>query len=485
MPVKKCLSICNEFSENECNPPRCKYINGKSRKYCRISHKYKMNKVNCNVTRRIKKKDIETVARKKIGNLVKSSKLFLNIVCPNSGSCIAFGNHTKELNNYFKGFTDFHYAVSPITRLGSVTGNGFIKEIEYVKQGYTSHAILKSSQSPSSDNLVYEYLVGIKYINRILKSFPCFIETYGLYYYDTNANWQAIKSSMPLNKSILNSLILQKDIDYIKACRKSTYAAILIQHIKNARQLKEMSIRTGFMNSDLIYVLFIIYQALSSLSKNFTHYDLHNENILLYEPEAGKFIEYHYHYNDGSVISFYCKYVPKIIDYGRCFFDNGNLKSRKIYDKICSIRECDPNCGNNMGFGWMDPIPSFHISSSKKNESHDLRLLNILKTNINQHFKNGSVKPTSKTFKETNKILKKIVYGIGINERENRIYGTKENLSISPDKIYNVNGAYFKMRDAIKMPDIINENKKDFQNMIKLGDLHIYENRQQMNYIKV
>ena len=151
MATKKCVSTCNQFTEAECNPPRCKYVNGQSRKsYCRLSQKYKMSKTNCNITRKIKKKDLENVAKKRIGNFMKKSKAFLQVVCPNSGICTAFGEHTKELNHFFKGFNDFQYANSPIKAIGAVSANGFVKEIEYERQIYKAHAILKSAQNPDA-----------------------------------------------------------------------------------------------------------------------------------------------------------------------------------------------------------------------------------------------------------------------------------------------------------------------------------------------
>jgi len=475
----KCISICNQFPEAECNPPRCKYINGQTRKYCRISHKYKTNKANCTVSRRIKKKDIETHAKIRIGKMIKSSKKFLNIVCPNSGVCTAFGNYTSELNTFFKGFTDFKLSNNPIRKLGEESDNGFVKEIEYEKEGYKAHAILKSTQKPDTDNLVYEYLVGIKFVNRIVKSFPCFIETYGLYFYDSIDSWKIMKGNGPVHKSNLNHLILQNNIDYVKACENSQYAAILIQHIQNAKEISQMINIPYFMSNDLVYVLFIVYQALSELSTTFTHYDLHYGNVLIYKPVPGKFIQYHYHNSDGSITSFYSPYIPKIIDYGRSFFDNGNLNSRKIYDKICSTKECEPECGGYYGLSWLDPKPQYFISSSKKNESHDLRMINSIKKFI----KDLNIKETTISFKETKKVLNKLVYGIGIKEPEYKTFGTKENVSISESKIYNVTGAYIALKKVVENSKVILENQMKYSNLSnKLGDLHVYYDKRPMKY---
>ena len=487
MPYKdKCFSTCKQFEKDECNPPRCKYINGPKLEYCRISHKYKMNKPKCNVTRRIKKSEQKAYATKKISEMIKRSGKFLQTICSDSGECIAFGNKIDEITHFFNGFTNFKYALSPITRLGKPSANGFVKEITYEKQGYNAHAILKSSQNPNADNLVYEYLVGIKFINRIMKQLPCFVQTYGLYFYKSDINWKIMRESGPIHKANLNNLTIQNTIDYSKACEESKYAAILIQHIKNAQPLSDFlsgSMYTRFLKYDLLYVLFIIYHALASLSKTFTHYDLHPGNVLLYEPVKGKYIQYNYHQKNGTVINFYSPYIPKIIDYGRSFFDNGNVNSKKIYDKVCSTEDCNPGCGEDYGFSWLNPESHIFISSSKKNESHDLRLVKTLKLDFDDIFNIVHKKPIDATFVETDKILNKIAYGSGIHNIDNITYGTRENLKTNNRKIYNVNGVYKALKTSVEMPEVSSENQKIYNKITNLlGIFHIYDDGRPMKY---
>jgi hypothetical protein len=282
----------------------------------------------------------------------------------------------------------------------------------------------------------------------------------------------------------LKFLNKQESIDYSKACSESKYAAILIQHIKKAKALEDfvsVGFYSRFITNNLLYVLFIVYQALSSLSKTFTHYDLHCGNVLLYEPVKGKYIQYNYHQTDGSIIKFYLPYIVKIIDYGRSFFDNGNLNSKKIYDKICTVNECNPNCGQKSGFSWLHPQAYLTISSSQKNESHDLRLL----IDIHKYIHDISVilKPTESTFIETNKIINRIAYGVGIHETHDKQYGTRENLKTNNRKIYNVNGAYKALKDAVLMPDIYAENQINYNIAANLlGHLHIYNDGRPMKY---
>ena len=485
MPAKdKCFSNCRLFEKPECNPPRCKYVSGPIHSYCRLSHRYKMKKPTCNVTRRIKKGEVETNAKKTITTFVKRSKKHLQFICSDSGVCIAFGKSTDEINRFFKGFTDFSYALSPIVKIGSPSANGFVKEIAYKKEDYRADAILKSSQSPDADNLVYEYLVGIKYVNRIMKRFPCFLETYGLYFYQDEDHWNQMRNTAPVDISVLKRMQLENSINYPQSCQKSKHASILIQHIKSAIPLTHFISKVKyrhFMKNDLLYVLFIIFHALSINSKSFTHYDLHSGNILVYEPEKGKYIQYHYHHEDGTETVFYSPYIPKIIDYGRSFFDNGNLNGRKIYDKICATPECNPKCGARYGFSWLDPVRYAQITSSYKNESHDLRLLNIVKKYM-KDIKAPFI-PKESTFVEIQKIVNKVVYGVEVL-KDDKEYGTKENLTVSPKKIYNVKGAYMHMKNAVRSQKVMRENEVNYvPGPNVLGVLHIYDDGRPMIFI--
>ena len=480
MGPKRCVSTCKQFSKEECNPPRCAYVNGNTRRYCRLSSKYVMRKPSCSVTRKIKKGEKEGHARKQISDFLGRTGKVVQIVCSKSGECLSFGKKTNEITSLFKGFTGFEYAISPIKKLGAPSVNGFVKEIEYERNGYKAYAALKSCQNATSDNLVYEYLVGIKYINRVMKQFPCFLQTYGLYFYKEDINRVRMSSAMPLNKALLNELVLQNTIDYKKACKDSLLASILIQHIHSAITVKSIvRSHNPVLEYDLIYVFFIIYQTLNSLKTKFTHYDLHDENVLLFEPSPGKHIQYKYHLLDGTIIEFRCPFIPKIIDYGRSFFDNGNVNSKTVYNKLC--KECN-NCGERVGFGWLDPKPYFGISSQKKNESHDLRFLDMVRQRLDA-IPSGK----SKIFIELKKMLGKIIYGKGIRAKEEKLFGTSENLKLHPNGKYiaNVTDAYEYLKKLISDPEIVKLNNTKYQDPNKYGIFHIYESGRGMEYIAV
>lgn len=365
-------------------------------------------------------------ASRKIKNAIRHSKLFLTQVCKVPGQCLALGRYTDELNAYFE-YTTFKYSVSsPNSEINS-GGSGFIYEIEYNRNGYTSYAALKIALQ-GSDSLFYEYMVGRLFINAVNLQFPCFISTYGLYYGDYSGTWN------------IHSLELQKEINYAKACERTNETALLIQHIAKAKQISHYTrrVNTAFLRKELLPILYIVYHALASLSKQFTHYDLSEQNVILLElPEP---IEYVY-----DNVRFCSRFVPKIIDYARSFFDNGKTNSKRFYDTLCSTSECNhvSPCGDDIGFGWLNPTPWAMISSQVKNESHDLRLLFSLGI---------SHQDSGVSWGALDSIFPKVVYGQSVSPDKTQ-YGTSENLSSIPNKIMNVKDAKIELeRLLIKHP---------------------------------
>lgn len=470
------------------------------------------------------------VATRKIGKFVNKTAKFLKLICANSGECVSFGKKMDEITAFFNGYTHFDFVVGSIRPIGVASKNGFVKEIQYNKDGYDSYAILKSSMRKDSDNLVYEYIVGTQFINHNLRKFPCFVQTYSHYFYKEDRYWNNMLQNAELKtKALVNGLELQPSINWEKACSQSKYAAILIQHIHSAETLNSHitdSNITPFAQNDLLYVLFIIYHALSKLSANFTHYDLHSSNVLLYEPYKGKYIQYYYHLIDGTTIEFRCPFIPKIIDYGRSFFDNGSTSSQKIYDKMILTRECQPGNGIDMGFQWFQPSDKYFIISQKKNASHDLRLLVTIKYQLDKY----TGPPPTNAYKEISELLTTVQYGVGINTKfdyydiqrnldiiikkykerfsveeitlnmkkittkakdqasiealNRKNYGTKEDMNLyRSGRIVNVIGAYLRLKSSVLKPTVKTENYSIYSDeSMKFADFHIYEDGRPMEF---
>ena len=439
-------------------------------------------------------------ATRKIQTLMKSRKIpearahFLNTICSDSGVCIAFGKQTNMIKKHFNGFVDFTY-VSEIMRIDNPSDNGFVNEFTYKREGYEANAILKSSMKAESDNLFYEYLVG-QYINKLNLNYPCFLETYGLYQYKTDKTWQFFKGNRRIPNNIAKAYIeLQPEKptekSFTNSCTNSRNLCILIQHINQAKTLKTMLDRSDFNDHHLLYVLYQVYMPLAMNADTFTHYDLHRENVLLYEPVKGKYIQYHYHINNLETITFKCCYIAKIIDYGRSYFvdnDSPNTMTKSainIYNKICSIKSCDTrdsNCGYEYGYSTHAPENPpgsfFFISSIKRNMSHDLRLLyEITMKNIHNI-----------ADRKLKMLLRSVQYGFIDDDRKFELreqhYGTVENpeLGLEYNNINNVIDAHDALKELI--PHFQKSNDEYFKNHTKLGDLHIYNNGRPMEFIE-
>ena len=216
---------------------------------------------------------------------------------------------------------------------------------------------------------------------------------------------------------------------------------------------------------------------LSSLKNNFTHYDLHLNNIIIYEPVKNSYIQYHYYLENNEIVSFKSPFIAKIIDYGGSFFDDKNKNntyssSNKILSEICDICE---NCGIAVGFGKLkdDPVEISHYISSKTNNiSHDLRLLYSLIGLKNIRDNN------SEFYNLLNKLLK---YNSKFGTPEITEDGFNMN-DISKSSINNVvDGMYFLKYCINNIQKSSYENK--YSNYQKLGDMYIYYNGRSMEWI--
>ena len=479
----------------------------------------------------------EQIFKNYADNISKNRAVFLNRICSDSGVCMAFGKQTKRIKKHFKGFVDFEYAISPVNNIGS-GGNGFIKSITYERDGYTSNAILKSSIKTHGDNLLFEYIAG-QYINKQCLVFPCFIETYGWYQYKDNTAWiymkkyrqvsaEKLKDSLEIGEVALKkyidsaeerdtdlcyedktqSFLIRKDcteLDYLLkvACEKSKYLSILIESVKNTKDIQHMVTRPSsdvdfnFPSKDLLNVLYQIYMPLATLSERFTHYDLHPGNVLIYEPVPGKYIDYRYMLNDGSIVEFKSRYISKIIDYGRAFFkDDSNEEisgsSKSIYDIISkNIPECDDGPGryggHDKGFSSFDNGIGYSIDSRVRNRTHDLLLLYRIKKILKHPYFSD---------KDSNPFLQNIFdnleYGNEVALEAEELatgktkyeFGSVEKLSdyTFPERINNVIDAHNALKRAVSQCKI--QNDLDHQALTSFGSLTIYQSGRPMKFIQ-
>lgn len=477
-----------------------------------------MHKPKCNITRKYTKtsaaKAIQRFARKRSArkiparnetriftNTVQGKRLarfakrtdtvkrrseYLNAVCSDAGVCIAFGKEIDTIKTFFGGFVNFNYLKSPINRMGKVSNNGFVSVLQYERAGYSANAILKSSAKPDADNLFYEYLVGM-YINKQCIRFPCFVETYGVFQYVSESAYLRMKDNAAHGVSAVKSgLAPMKPGRFDEACRGPQFCSVLVQHIKHAPSLADKCHDAEFVIHDLLYVLFQIYMPLAQLKDEFTHYDLHLENVLVYEPVKDNYIEYHYHMSADQTVSFKSFYIAKIIDYGRSFFDDRENSgvtgsAKRIYQKVCSELDCVPACGYNYGFAWLapnskTPLDNYYISSQVANRSHDLRLLSMLHRKSQTPAFQLAVKTVTSKNPVLHKLVKKVKYEMK--------YGTPEikRNGYAP-RILNVEDAKNALLDLILLASSIGDNAMAYSGKKKLGDMHVYSDGRPLQYI--
>jgi len=391
--------------------------------------------------------------------------------------------------------------------IGKDSVNGTIFKLTYDKKdNMQSNAILKSSKNSNADSLVYEYEVG-QFINKQCRIFPCFLETYGLFFFKDKTEWTRVSDSDSCSAVNLHtSLVLTETVDYEQACENSKHAVIIIQNIettytlrklmehffshsrydKNGQSVRLISVEeyNFFWNNELLFILIQVFFPLSMLHDVFTHYDLHDENVLIYKLPPDQYVIYEFTFKE-TTYRFKTRFIAKIIDYGRCYFnDKGtHYTSMKIYEKICAADKCNKrfkprnphllteiynrifgtthgsikeNCGNLSGFKNLRNKTTnyYHIDSTCSNCSHDLRLMNLLKTVLNK----------KTLFKSPKFMQPRVVY--------ETVYGTPAQKSQTDGKVYNVMDLFDTFLKHIDQ-DILESNYSCLFYKECIGTLHI------------
>jgi len=325
-----------------------------------------------------------------------------------------------------------------------------------------------------NDNLMYEYFVG-NAVNTFAKQVPCFVETYGLFEYPDQAAWLKLKKTTPDKEDVLkNQLVLQVAPTFNNlgsGCSKAKYQCVLIQHLKNSLELATWvkQNKGDFANKEMMSIFYILYFSLRLLVGQFTHYDLHAGNVLLYMPSETGYINYVFHENK-KVVKFKCRFIPKIIDYGRSFYSlSASDNSDKLYQKLCTLPQCEPKCGYDQGFNWLNS-GAYYIKSRQNHVSHDLRLLNAFKPDIK--------KASYKASKDIKDFFNKVVY--------DNTFGTDELINSGlPDKINNVYDAFRALSKMVSAEQpALSDGVFSLPKYNSLGELHVYSDGRTMRFIK-
>ena len=224
---------------------------------------------------------------------------------------------------------------------------------------------------------------------------------------------------------------------------------------------------------------------LNRLSKVFTHYDLHRDNVILLKVPNNNYITIKYYTDHNNYIEIKTKYIPVIIDYGRCYCYSYKYNSNQ-YSKTIP-------CLDNNSFQWFVRNNKEHIKPYKSNITHDLRLIRkefMRLDNTGSKTLSKSKSKTNKTDKNTNEFnyikyyndnIKFIntyyQYSFGNKEIHNNLENYSEDEFKSTDlnkQIYNVNDVYLFLLNIINSSSFINNNEKYLSNKKSLYTIDIF-----------
>jgi len=353
----------------------------------------------------------------------------LQAECADSNFCFLFNKHTVKLKRYFYDFkflthlADVH-EMMPNDASGEVRSTqGRFYHFHFERAGYKAEAVLKNASQESNDNLYYEYVVGL-FLNHYLKIFPCFVETYHLFQLPLEKR-ESIQYRRTLTNFFRRNLKAAPNMGLDEACAEPLSTCLLLQYVPNSVSLSALAEQD--LNLNIWGVLMQVFFTLSQLHGLFAHYDLHIDNLLLYETEPDTYITYHYHFGEEDVVQVDCQYLVKMIDYARCFCPS-------LPETRAAVRanlEC-----RGRGFTW------FSITPPEYSDQKDVMLL----YSLNDH-----------------------------------VYIPELRETLLADEIQTVH-------EALNFVERMLQSKSkdlDFSGKRKYGDMHIYATMQEFVFIKV
>lgn len=419
-------------------------------------------------------------AKRKIGKFIKThrSKItatYLTHVCSNKGECMTFGKEFFRIHKFFNQFVDFAYSSAPIKHMCAPSINGMVLEVPFMRDRFKSNALMKIVQIKSTrmpDNLYYEFMVGC-FVNQFALKFPCFVHTYGAYVCSPEFIAQvtdlASETSAPpiiMKDHVTDISLIQNAFDnknpvnnraIDKSCQTPKQIALLTQFFSKSQTLSDYAKQDAHkLGHRFIPMLYQIYSALRCMASQFSHYDLHTGNVLVVQLPPNTYIEHHYHSASSSVpLTFKLDVLCKIIDYGRCYFDNKQTSwsSNEVALLVQSL------CNVSTNKDWQGyPFP---FGTNNNNQTVDLLLVYYLTKYI----------VPSKT-----PYLDELDYITQWLAKPSRKPMQSDYLSQKGMALNTVGDMAAYLRDRLRNSNNKMVNNWVFNNSRKLGELHIWEN---------
>ena len=402
---------------------------------------------------------------------------------------ILFNTNLDELLNDTESFRNLNNYTRNVRAIGDNSRNGFIRELTYLSGGGNRYTIiLKNAANSEADSLLYEYLVGLC-INEFAKYFPCFPKTYMIGNYNTIADLTRFRNigglqTLPSN---FNTYITKLDTGDLSTaikngCENNGSLCVFTQYIPIEYSFHhfmgsmclparvEIMAQFSARLCKLGAILHIMYAVLSSLANYFTHYDLHHDNLVLVKAPVNQYIQLRLHLQNGQIVEYKTSYMPVFIDFGHSFVNCTNLNAA-IHDSDTIIKttcrhdqtnqdinqaKCLDNCGDNTGYNWnpnfnyatgtFNPQTAqrYYIDPTRHNISHDIKFLVNLRDNYDYSNVAG-VGYMGRTL-VSDFLLTKLI-------PPDTQYGSRENLSMNNDHVYNVHSAFNLLNNIVADPE--------------------------------
>jgi hypothetical protein len=393
-------------------------------------HKITITSENSDEKKQDKKLKIDTIATTASSMAVLSKADSFTI--PDSG----------KIQEYIKAFSDvlnnldINKIFKIVNFINQPSSNGSIYVVQLKKSvSKFSKLLIKVPKTPTADPVSYEYYVGLT-LNNLR---PMNIQNFGLVYgrffcgfnpSDPKNNSELLSRKLCDNKYKKKTHVLY---EYITTLSDKTITLYKYINDENNNDAKK--------NINLINILIMLMISLQNAQDelNFTHYDLHLENVLLVKLNATYNFVYEY---KGKKYNILLEYFPFIIDYGRSHVNPDKVdKSLEIYDYDNQISYEDFKEYQNLI--WKDA----NFVLDPENNPKDKKLQDRIKALISSKLENLRFKKTVQKILQKDRNIRLYVEEITVDTILELFYHDKNNritYNIHPEK-YHKSYDHFKL----------------------------------------
>jgi hypothetical protein len=286
----------------------------------------------------------------------------------------------KNINEYIKAFKvllsksrDLNNIFKIDKKIEQESANGLIYVVKLKKsKSKFSKLLIKVQRNESADPATYEYYVGLALNSLREMNVPNFGLVYGRFSCGFNPTGNKICDSSYRKKTY----VLYEYITSLSDKTRTLYDYIKWEPNSDQKDVNLMNI--------LVMLLISLQKAQDALE--FTHYDLHLDNVLLVQLNAK--YNFIYEYN-GKKYSIMLDYFPFIIDFGRSHVNPSMVPERQtIYEMETqkyykSFESYQKEIWKGVRFTTKDEIPIINHIKKKINDNRFLpSLKHVMEKNI-------------------------------------------------------------------------------------------------------